>query len=285
MAADFRIVCLCGSAGALSAYIEIIHSAPADSGMAFVILSHRRIENPCWLVQILSHETQMHVEEIADGTIMRPNCVYVGPAGKDLTTDGQALWLAPVSKMTGWPNTFDIFLNSVALNARGRAVTVILSGLAKDGCAALEMLKTNGGMNYAQADAWSESMPQSAIDTGNVDYVGSPEEIIVAICKLPPLLDMLAALAAKATAMRPVLNDLELFPEPSMDDLSIVQARVRSSLANLDEARASLELSKALVRLSMDAVRHSQSLIGRSDRVIHRLRRELSGCESDTSAA
>lgn len=63
MATDFRIVSLCGSAGALQAYVEIIRAVPIDSGMAFVVLTHRRIESPCWLVQILSRETGMHVEE------------------------------------------------------------------------------------------------------------------------------------------------------------------------------------------------------------------------------
>jgi chemotaxis response regulator CheB len=53
-----------------------------------------------------------------------------------------------------------------------------------DGSAALDKLKESGGFNYAQRDPKSASMPQSAIETGNVDYIGSPREIAAAILKL-----------------------------------------------------------------------------------------------------
>lgn len=241
MPPDFRIVILCGSAGALSAYIEILRAVPADSGMAFVILTHHRIEAPCWLVQILTHETRMHVEEIVDGTVLRPNCVYIGPAGMDLTTDGEALWLEPASRLKGWPNTFDLFLDSVARNTLGRAVTVILSGLAQDGSAALGILKTNGGMNYAQANASSDSMPRSAIATGKVDYVGSPVEIIAAICKLPPLVDFLRVLAAK---------------------------RIR---VLIEKEHAPIEKCMEFLRTTMIAIGKSHAVLHESDRVIARM--------------
>lgn len=42
----FRIVILCGSAGALSAYRRILRVVPHDTGMAFVVLTHRRTGSP-----------------------------------------------------------------------------------------------------------------------------------------------------------------------------------------------------------------------------------------------
>lgn len=268
MAPDFRIVSLCGSAGALSAYVEILRAVPVDSGMAFVVLTHRRIENPCCLVQILSHETRMHVQMIADGMILRPDCVYIGPAGMDLTTDGEALWLAPASKLRGWPNTFDIFLNSVAQSMLDRAVTVILSGMAKDGSAALEVLKTNGGMNYAQVNASSISMPQSAMATGQVDYMGSPAEIMAAICNLPPLLEVLRVVAAKSIIRCGIARVLEGAKVPALDDLSAVRAPVLSSRELIEDGRALIGTSKESIRNTMIAIGKSQALLRDSDRVI-----------------
>jgi len=180
MAADFRIVTLCGSAGALPSYSQFLQLVPQDCGMAFVVLTHRR-NGPCWLVPILSRITSMPVEEIESGTILRPNHVYVIPVGKDLTTDGRAFWLAPTTVRYGLPNTFDLFLSSVARWTRKRAVTVILSGEASDGSAALAELRASGGINYVEGDARFSSMPDSAIRTGKVDFVGSPAEIAAAI--------------------------------------------------------------------------------------------------------
>lgn len=260
MAADFRIVCLCGSAGALSAYVDILRAAPINSGMAFIVLTHRRLENPSWLLQILSGTTRMHVEDIADGTVIRPNCVYIGPAGKDLTTDGESLRLTPVSKVNGWPNTFDIFLESIAQHTYGRAVTVILSGLAKDGSAFLSMLRNSGGTNYAQSDASSDSMPRNAIATGQVDYVGSPTDIIAAIAKLPRRHSI-----ARVNAYRASVN---------MNDSSSNALLLHSSRMHINQSRASILESEACLQISLNAIRDSQLLLRKSDSLIQRLHGE-----------
>ena len=63
MSVGFRIVCLCGSAGALSAYIDILREMPIDTGMAFLVLTHRRGGRPCWLPEIIARSTRMSVQQ------------------------------------------------------------------------------------------------------------------------------------------------------------------------------------------------------------------------------
>ena len=58
---DFRVVCLGGSAGSLEAYTAILRHMPADTGMAFVIASHRNFEKATLLPQILARVTTMPV--------------------------------------------------------------------------------------------------------------------------------------------------------------------------------------------------------------------------------
>src|SRR5262249_44973469 len=181
---NFPIVALCGSKGALSAYIQILQTVPPDSGMAFVVLTHRRAGRACHLVELISAVTGMPVEEIKNGSVLLPNHVYVIPAGKDLTTDGTVFRLSPMSTVYGSPDGFNIFLNSLGQNTHRRAVTVILSGMADDGSAALGVLRLNGGLTFAQTDAEVSSMPTSAIATGNVDYGCSAPDIGVLIATL-----------------------------------------------------------------------------------------------------
>ena len=159
---------------------------PTDSGMAFVILTHRREGNSSGLIQILSRATSMQVQEVRDGSLFQPNTVYVMPGGKDLTIARDAFRLDPMSTLRGLPDGFDIYLESVATTTFQRAITVILSGMAADGSAALEHLRETGGTNYAQTGAEFSSMPDSAVRTGMVDYVGSPEQIAVSILALLP---------------------------------------------------------------------------------------------------
>jgi chemotaxis response regulator CheB len=127
----------------------------------------------------------MQVREIAEGCVFEPNQVYVIPAGEDLRMDGEAFNLVPAATVNGWPDAFDIYLDSVAKTTNRRAVTVILSGMSEDGSAALKDLRTSGGLNYAQSDASSRGMPDSAVRTGMVDYVGSADEIAAVILGLP----------------------------------------------------------------------------------------------------
>jgi len=184
MNAGFRIVCLCGSAGALSAYIDILRDMPVDTGMAFLVLTHRRGGRACWLPEIIARTTRMSVLEIEDGTVFIPNHVYIMPPGTDMTTDGSAFALAPSSALLGWPHTFDIFLKSLAQTTHCRAVAVILSGMAGDGSAALDAIRTSGGITFAQTGAAYTGLPDTAIETGRVDFTGSASEISMGIARL-----------------------------------------------------------------------------------------------------
>jgi chemotaxis response regulator CheB len=184
---NFRIVTLCGSAGAVNAYLQILKIVPHDSGMAFVVLTHRRSGSTSLLVELLSSATKMPVQQIKNRSILSPNRVYVIPSGKDLTTNGLVFRLVPMSNSYGWPDGFDIFLASLAKNTENRAVTIILSGNASDGSAALGDLRDHGGLAFAQSDATVSSMPASAVATGNIDYFCSAADIGALLSALRPL--------------------------------------------------------------------------------------------------
>lgn len=186
MPANFRIVCLCGSAGALSAYVEILHALPVNTGMAFIVLTHRRTGSPCWLPQIIGRATRMRVIEVEDGTLLAPDQVFIMPPGTEMRTDGTTLRLVDRSDAHGWPDTFDVFLSSLAESTQGRATAVILSGMAADGSSALNAIRASGGTTFAQSDADYSSMPDCAMDTGKVDFSGPCNELSRHIAALDP---------------------------------------------------------------------------------------------------
>ena len=181
---DFRVVCLGGSAGGLQAYMDILRSLPANTGMAFVIAPHRALENAHLLPQLLSTVTKMPVLEVEQNMRLEPNRVFVMPPRMDLTTAGNVFHLRATSRPPGWPKTINIFLCSLAETAGQRAVAVILSGLDGDGSAALKAIKAAGGLTFAQSDAAYDSMPRSAVQTGHVDYLMPAVEIAKALSAL-----------------------------------------------------------------------------------------------------
>lgn len=174
----FPIVCVGGSAGGLNAYIRLLKNLPADLGAAIVIVNHMR-SLPTRLHEILPSYTRMPVELITDRLDVEPNHVYIIPANRDLhVADGEFI-LKPISKPRGWPDVITVFLRSLTRCWDGKLVAVIVSGYDGDGADALCGIQQIGGITIAQSldTATQPDMPESAIASGCIDLVLSPEEI------------------------------------------------------------------------------------------------------------
>ncbi len=174
---DFPVVCLCGSAGALPAYREILQELHTDTGMVFIVVSHRGMDHTDLIQPLLSRNTSMSVMEIQHGMRLEPNRVLLSPPHQRMSTDGFSLHLHHESNSTGWPVLITSFLLSLAELGGARAVVVVLSGLGYDGSPALGAVKAGGGYVMAQSGPAYDSMPRHAIETGHVDQVLSPVEI------------------------------------------------------------------------------------------------------------
>jgi two-component system, chemotaxis family, protein-glutamate methylesterase/glutaminase len=175
---DFPVVCVGGSAGGLDAYIRLLKNLPAYMGVAIVIVNHLR-EVATLLHQILLRYTEMPVELITEKLDIKPNHVFVIPEKRDLHILNGAFRLKPISKPRGWPDVITIFMRSMTKNWDGKLIAVIVSGFDGDGAAALSNIKEVGGITIAQKPetAKQPDMPETAIDSGFIDFILSPEDI------------------------------------------------------------------------------------------------------------
>ena len=185
---NFPIVCVGGSAGGLDAYIRLLKHLRSDMGVAIIIVNHITIM-PTQLHEVLPHFTSMPVELITDRLLVRPNRVFIIPANRDLHVGDGVFLLKPISKPRGWPDVITVFLKSLTECWDGKLIAVIVSGYDSDGAAALCGLKDAGGITIAQklSTAIQPDMPESAIASGCIDFVLSPEDIaekIVAIARI-----------------------------------------------------------------------------------------------------
>ena len=182
---DFPVVCVGGSAGGLDAYIRLLQHLPADMGVAIVIVNHLRLV-ATQLHEILPHYTEMPVKLITDGLVLQPNHVFIIPAQRDLHVLNGEFRLKPISKPRGWPDVITVFLYSLTRHWSGKLIAVIVSGYDGDGAAALCGIKEAGGITIAQKleTAAQPDMPESAIATGCIDFVLSPEDIAEEIVQI-----------------------------------------------------------------------------------------------------
>lgn len=184
-ARDFPIVCVGGSAGGLDAYTRLLLNLPADMGVAIVIVNHVRTMVTL-LHEVLPRFTKMSVELITEKLDIQPNHVFIIPEQRDLHMLNDEFRLKPISKPRGWPDVITIFLRSLTQHWNGKLIAVIVSGYDGDGAEALRGIKEVGGITIAQKPdtALQPDMPKSAIASGFIDFILSPEDIAKKIIQI-----------------------------------------------------------------------------------------------------
>jgi two-component system, chemotaxis family, protein-glutamate methylesterase/glutaminase len=182
---DFPVVCVGGSAGGLDAYIRLLRHLPADMGVAIVIVNHLRTV-ATQLHEILPSTTAMPVELITERLLIEPNHVFIIPEKRDLHVLDGEFRLKPISKPRGWPDVITVFLRSLTDHWDGKLIAVIVSGYDGDGADALCGIRDVGGITIAQKPetAKQPEMPESAIESGCIDFVLSPEDIAQEIVRI-----------------------------------------------------------------------------------------------------
>ena len=128
----------------------------------------------------------MPVELISEKLDILPNHVFIIPEKRDLHVLEGEFRLKPISKPWGWPDVITVFMRSLTENWDGKLIAVIVSGFDGDGADALRGIKEVGGVTIAQKPetASQPDMPESAIASGCIDYILSPEEIAKEILRI-----------------------------------------------------------------------------------------------------
>jgi two-component system, chemotaxis family, CheB/CheR fusion protein len=178
---SFPIVGIGASAGGLAAFESFFSGLPVDSdpGMAFVLVQHLAPDHKSILTDILQRHTRMHVYEVEDGMVVRPNCTYIIPPNRDMALMDGTLHLMEPSAPRGQRLPIDFFFRSLGQDQGARAIGIVLSGTGSDGTMGIRAIKGEGGMVMAQYPASTEydGMPRSAIATGLVDFELPPAEM------------------------------------------------------------------------------------------------------------
>ncbi len=178
-ATKFPVVGVAASAGGLEAFTQLLEHLPIDTGMAFVLIQHLSPDHHSLLTEILARVTKLPVCEAEHGMIVEPNHVYVIPPNTKMVLEEGVLQLSPREKVFGKYMPGDAFFVSLATDRGRKSIAVVLSGGDGDGSLGLTAIKAAGGLTFAQCEdtAKFDSMPNTAVATGNVDFVLPPEQI------------------------------------------------------------------------------------------------------------
>lgn len=177
--ADHYIVAVGASAGGLEAIHEFFDHMPQSSSFSFIVIQHLSSDYKSLLVELVAKHTYMKVFEAAHEMTIQQDCVYIIPNNKLMTVSKGRLRLADKSLVKA-PNTaIDTFLYTLAADKKEKAIAIILSGTGTDGTKGIQRIKDFGGMVVVQepATAKFDGMPNSAIASGNADFIMAPKDM------------------------------------------------------------------------------------------------------------
>lgn len=167
------IVGIGASAGGLEAFRHFLAAVQPGSGMAFILVQHLDPSHESLLVELLTPETALSVQQAVDGMLIEPEHLYVIPPGRALAVRGGILRLSRPEARHGARLPFDFLLHSLAVELGARAMAVVLSGTGADGSLGALAVRAAGGYVVAQepSEAGFDGMPRSTISAGGADVV------------------------------------------------------------------------------------------------------------------
>jgi two-component system CheB/CheR fusion protein len=180
------IVGIGASAGGLEAFSRLISHLPPRTGLAYVLVQHLDPRHDSMLAELLGRTTSVVVRQAENGMKIEADHAYVIPPNATMTVTDGHLRLEERAQHDSPHLSIDAFLCSLAEVHGPGAIGVILSGAGSDGSRGIEAIKLEGGITMAQdpATARFPSMPRSAVETGYVDFILTPEEIAAQLTKL-----------------------------------------------------------------------------------------------------
>jgi chemotaxis response regulator CheB len=178
------VVVIIGSAGAISALIELLALLPPTFPFPVIIAQHLPPQSPSMLPTLLAWRAQLPVKWAEQEEVPLEGRVYLVPPGCQLEvgTNGFAISaLPPFSR--SWLCCPDLLLTSAVACYGEGVVGIVLSGTLATGIAGLRAIREGGGITMAQNKSSSLffDMPAGAIDQGKAELVLSPARIAEAL--------------------------------------------------------------------------------------------------------
>src|SRR6185437_11106284 len=131
------VVAIGASAGGLDALKRFFAASPSGEDLAYVVITHRGVNDLNLLPDILAKYTAMPVEEARNGVTVEAGRVYVSPSTHYLKLFDGKLVYSPIVK-DHVPLPIDFFFRSLASERKEKGICILLSGGGSDGTSGLQ---------------------------------------------------------------------------------------------------------------------------------------------------
>jgi len=172
--------------------------------MAFVVIQHLSPDFKSLMDDLLARHTNMPIHRVTNGITLKGNSIYLIPSKTHMTVSKGKLYLTELQQGQHYDLPIDVFLRSLAVDAKEQAIAIILSGTGTDGSRGVREIHDEGGLVLVQTvdSAQFDGMPRSAIATGFCDLMLDPEEMAAALMRYAR-----TPAAERRLAMNPYFED------------------------------------------------------------------------------
>lgn len=168
------IIAMGASTGGTEALYSIIHALPS-SLPGIVITQHIPPVFSRMFAERLNAQTRLKVKEAETGDMVESGCAYIAPGNRHMKVrrlgDRFRIECFDGEKVNGHCPSVDVLFESVAREAGGSAIGIILTGMGHDGARGLLSMRRSGARTIGQDELSSVvyGMPRVAFSIGAVE--------------------------------------------------------------------------------------------------------------------
>ena len=165
------------STGGPHALRKIMPFFPSNFPLPILIVQHMPVGFTAEFANNLNEICELIVKEAEDNEIMMPGTVYISPGDKHLLvrTDqiNKYISLSNDPPINGHKPSVEPLFDSATEAFKNKLISIIMTGMGKDGAKAIKRVRLNGGITLAQSERTCVvfGMPKVAISENAIDEV------------------------------------------------------------------------------------------------------------------
>lgn len=173
------IIVIGTSTGGIHALRTIASTLPENFPASVFAVLHTSEDNSGLLPPLLNKVSRIPAFYAVHNTPILPGRIYLAPPGQHLIVERGTVRLSVGPRENRHRPAADVLFRSAALAYGPRVIGVVATGHLDDGSSGLASIKARGGLALVQdpEDSLAPSMPRSAIDATDADFILPLEEI------------------------------------------------------------------------------------------------------------
>jgi two-component system chemotaxis response regulator CheB len=175
------------STGGPKALYSVITALPEKLSVPVFIVQHMPVGFTKAFADRLNSNSKIKVVEASDGEIVEKDVVYIAPGGYHMEVQSdRKIHLNTDPSIWGVRPAVDKLFISAAKVYGSHLLSVVLTGMGKDGAQGTVEIKKNGGITISEHKSTCTiyGMPKATYETGMVDLVVPLDEVSTQIIKI-----------------------------------------------------------------------------------------------------